>query len=489
VERPCCGSYFRARRWDYNQNTGFGAITINTSPATPITSTRGATPNKGLIFEDGGGIQADALAHYWSGNKSIEHRTLATIDFNDYYRYDPTWNYGPLTDPTIAAWNAPGSGRVITLDSNYHPIAPITYFPNWFQWGQEQLTRLTRRRTTVLGGLVRHQMAMFDTRLLAYVGLRFDAVRFQERDYTTPASQFTGFPGYANYVPGQMIRKDINELKPNLGVNYKIVPALRVFANYSESYFVNQTDNPIVFADPTYKPEIANGYDYGFKGEVLDGRLTYTASGFYAVRENVSVSQIIETPLGSGNFVQTNVRDGNQLVRGYELDVNWRATDEISIFGSYGNVYSIYTDFGSANPLAVGRRVQNVAPENGSIAIKWTPRRAGLKGFSTNLGWTYMAATPAEAPNAGDTYVTTPNGDRVLQRTTYQWRLRTPSYGLWNAGARYTFKAARLNHTLAVNVSNLTDVDYLRAGGSTARQLGDRRAYYFTYTVGYAPGR
>jgi outer membrane receptor protein involved in Fe transport len=76
-----------------------------------------------------------------------------------------------------------------------------------------------------------------------------------------------------------------------------------------------------------------------------------------------------------------------------------------------------------------------------------------------------------------------------LQRTTYQWRLRTPSYGLWNAGARYTFKAARLNHTLAVNVSNLTDVDYLRAGGSSARQLGDTCAYYFTYTLGYGPGR
>jgi hypothetical protein len=152
-------------------------------------------------------------------------------------------------------------------------------------------------------------------------------------------------------------------------------------------------------------------------------------------------------------------------------------------------VYSLYTDFGSANPLAVGRRVQNVAPENGSVALKWSPRRGRLNGFSANLGWTYMAATPSEAPNAGDTYVTTPEGDRVLQRTTYQWRLRTPSFGLWNAGARYTFKAGRLDHTLAVNVNNITDVDYLRAGGSTARQLGERRAYYFTYTLGYGPGR
>jgi outer membrane receptor protein involved in Fe transport len=287
-----------------------------------------------------------------------------------------------------------------------------------------------------------------------------------------------------------MIRKEITQLKPNVGVNYKLPMNLRVFANYSESYFVNQTDNPIVFADPTYKPEIANGYDYGFKGNLLNGRLNFTASGFYAVRENVSVSQNLEVPVGSGNFVQVNVRDGNQLVRGVEFDANWRASDALSINTSWGHVYSIYTDFGSANPLSVGRRVNNVVPDNGSISVRWGPTTGALKGFSTNVGWTYVSSTPAEAPNAGDTYVTSPNGQRVLQRTTYQWRLRTPSFGLWNVGARYTFKSdAHFDHTLAVNVNNLTDRDYLRAGGSTARQLGERRAVFFTYTLGYAPGR
>ncbi|MEO5960326.1 MAG: TonB-dependent receptor [Opitutaceae bacterium] len=484
------GSYFRARRWDYNQNTGFGSITINPATPAPIATTRGNTPNKGLIMEDGGGFQADALAHYWTGNRSIEHRTLVTVDFNDYYRWDPTWNYGPLTNPDIAAWNAASSGRVITLDANYRPIAPLTYFPKFFQWGNEQLTRLTRRRTTVLGGLLRQQSSFMQGRLLTYVGVRFDAVRFQERDYTTTvgsaatAGTFRSFLGYANYNQGDMIRKSITQFKPNLGLNYKLTRGLRVFANYSESYFVNQTDNPIVFADPTYKPEIASGYDYGFKGDLLDGRLNFTASGFYAVRENVSVSQIVETPVGSGNFLQTNVRDGDQLVRGFELDANWRATDEISLNASWGHVYSIYTDFGSANPLSVGRRVNNVAPQNGSISAKWSPRSAQLKGFSANVGWTYLAATPSEAPNAGDAYTTTATGQRVFQRTTYQWRLRTPAFGLWNIGARYTLPGnSRWGHTFAVNVNNVTDRDYLRAGGSTVRQLGERRAFFFTYTL------
>jgi iron complex outermembrane receptor protein len=478
------GNYYKARRWDYNQNNGWGGITINSPTGAAVTTTRGATPNKGLIFEDGGGVQADALAHYWTANRTIENRTLVTLDFNDYYRWDPTWNYAAATDPDIVAWNAAGSGRVVALDREYRPLAPLTYFPQWFQWGRETLNRLTKRRTTVLGGLLRHQSGFMQNRLLTFVGARFDAVRFQERDWTTAVANFRVFPGYTNYNQGDMIRRRVDQLKPNFGVNYKLTSQYRIFANYSESYFVNQTDNPIVFADPTYKPEIAGGWDYGFKGELLNGRLTFTASGFYATRENVSVSQLIE--VAPGSFVTMNIREGNHLVRGAELDVNWRASDAVTVTGSFGHVYSIYTDFGSASPLAVGRRVNAVSPENGSISLRYGPRQGPLKNFSANVGVTHVAATPTEAPNAGDTYITTAAGQRVLQRTNYQWRLEVPAFTLLNAGVRYTLPGGgRMNHTFAVNVNNLLDEDYLKVN----RQLGERRAFYFSYTLNFNPGR
>lgn len=483
--------YFRARRWDFNQNNGWGSVTINnvTSAGAPIapTSARGATPNKGLIMEDGGGAQSDILAHYWLANHSIENRTLATVDFNDYYRWDPTWNYGPSTDPALTAW---GAVRTVTLDpATLTPVAPVQYFTRGFNWGGESLTRLTRRRTTVLGGLLRHQASFFNGRLLAFAGVRFDEVRFQERDFRQSINAVTGATfapgatipaGTTLILPGQMIYRTLSQTKPNLGVNYKLTQNLRVFANYSESYFVNQTDNPETFVPSTYKPETAEGYDYGFKGEFLDGRLTFTASGFYATRENVSVSDTFESPPGSGTFVTQNRRDGDQLVRGYELDFNWRATDELTLLGSWGHVYSIYTDFGSANPLAVGRRVNGVVPENGSISTRYAPRSGPLKNFSASLQWTYIASTPTEGPNAGDTYVTNPDGSRTLSRTTYQWRLRVPAYGVWNGGVRYTWRAnPHWDHQLAINVNNIADLDYLKI----SRQPGDRRSVFVTYTL------
>lgn len=477
------GNYYQARRWDYNQNTGFGAITINNPTASAnLTSTRGATPNRGLIFEDGGGLQADLLAHYWTGNRSVEHRTLMTLDFNDYYRWDPTRRSG--ADAAIAAWTAAGSGRVVALNPDYTPVNPLTYFTSSLEaGGQGALTRLTRRRTTVLGGLLRHQSAFMNGKLLAYAGARFDAVRFQERDYTTSVNSFRVFPEYAAYNQGDMVARRVNQLKPNLGVNYKLTPELRVFVNYSESYFVNQTDNPVVFANPAYKPEIANGYDYGFKGSYLEDRLNFTVSGFYAIRENVRVSEIIESPPGSGLFITETRADGNQLVRGYEADVSWRVNPEINVGGSYGNVNSIYTDFGSAFPLAVGRRVNGVSPYNGSAYIKYSPTRGALKGFSANLGVTVVARTNTEAPNAGDTYTTAADGSRVLTRTTRQWALTVPKFTLWNLGVRYNWRSgAHFDHTLALNLNNLFDEDYLKVN----RQRGERRAFYVTYTLGFS---
>ena len=461
-------NYYGARRWDYNQNTGWGSININPAVATnPITSARGATPSKTLIVEDGGGFQGDLLAHYWTGNRSVEHRTLATIDYNDYHRWDPTRSFAGPTNPDIVAWNAV---RTVRLDSDFRPIADIAYFPRWFQAGQEISTRIRKIRATVLGGLIRQQSAFMNGRLLAFAGGRYDSVRFRDRDYITT------IPGYNK---GDLIKRTITSFKPNVGVNYKLTPSLRVFANYSESYFVGQADAPATIAEKDFEPETAAGYDYGFKGSYFEDRLTFTVSGFYAVRNNVTVTDIEETPVGSGNYVQVQRRDGDQLVRGWEVDANWKVSEEIFTGVSYGNVNSIYTDFGTAFPLAVGRKVAGISPRNGSVYLKWSPARGALKNFSANLGVTHVAETPTEQPNAGDTYTTGPGGVRVLSRSTNQWSLTVPAATLLNLGLRYTIVQPKVSHTLAVNLNNLTDEDYLRAN----RLLSERRSVYFTYTL------
>ena len=474
-------NYYRARSWKANDNTAFGSININPpSAATPITSTRG-NPVKQLYSEDGGCLQADLLAHTWFLNHSVESRTLATLDLNDYYRWDPNWTYATTAEPVLAAWNAANSGRVVTLTKDLRPTAPLTYFPNTWTWGREVPGQFRKGRISVLGGLLRQQAGFFQGRLLAFAGARFDAIRYRHRDFLTAVTSFNAFPGYENYQKGDQIRRLETALKPNAGVNYRLVSNVRVFANYSESYFVNQGDGPALIAEPNYAPEMAAGYDYGFKGALLDERLTFTVSGFYATRANVGVTEVIESPIGSGKYTTATRRDGNQLVRGYEIDLNWRLGQAWSLNGSWGHVYSIYTDYGSAYPLSVGRRVNGVSPQNGSLSVRCAPRTGWLRGFSGNLGVTHVARTPSEAPNAGDTYTTTASGARVLSRTTRQWALSIPSFTLWNAALRYTTRVdAGTNQQIGLNVNNVFDRDYLRV----SKQKGDRRAVFLTYSFG-----
>lgn len=477
---------YRVHSWQGNRNTGFGTININpANPATPITTTRGV-PAKQLYSEDGGCIQADLLAHKWLFDGRVESRTLVTVDFNDYYRWDPNWSIGNVAgNPDVAAWSgtsaAPGPAQ-IKLGPDLTPLGPIGYFPVTWSWGRETISGVRHTRHTVLAGLLRQQAAFFKGALLAYAGARYDAFRFRGRDFRSAVTSFNTFPGYANYQIGDQIRRSDTLLKPNAGLNYRLFRHYRAFVNYSESYSVNQGDSPATVANPTYKPEVAHGWDYGFKGELLDGRLTFTLSGFYAIRQNVSVSEVIENPPGSGNYITQNRRDGDQLVRGYEMDLNWRITPALNLVGSWGHVYSIYTNYGSANPLAVGRRVQNVSPENGGISLRYAPRSAWLRGFSGNIGYTYLGRTPTENPDAGDTYTTDKNGNRVLTRTTRQWALSVPAISLWNLGVRYTLKSdGRYNQQVALNVNNVMDRAYLKA----SNMAGDRRAVYATYTLGF----
>lgn len=465
------GNYYLVRRWDYNQNNGWPTVNINPAVATtPISVARGATPSKGQIIEDGGGFQSDLLAHYWTNNHKIEHRTLAAIDINDYYRWDPTRSYAAATNPDLVAWST--AVRTVTLDpKTLEPISPINYFTKVFDGSQGVSTRIRKQRVTVAGGLIRQQTALFSGDLLAYAGGRFDNVRFRHRDFTAPP------PGF---LPGQMLDKSMTSgVKPNFGLNYKLTPNIRVFANYAESYFVPQSDATPTVAAADYVAETAKGYDFGFKGSLLNDRLNFTVSGFYATRANVSVRDSVETPPGSGTFITTTRRDGDQLVRGYEIDVNYNITNEWNTGGSWGHVYSIYTNFGSLFPEAVGRRVNGIIPENGGAYVKYTPAIAALKGFSTNLGVTYVASTPTEAPNAGDTTARV-GGVVTVTRSTNQWRLRVPSYTLWNFGLRYRLPIrSNYDQTLAINVNNLFDVEFMRAN----KLLGDRRSVFFTYSL------
>jgi len=501
------GAYnFRARRWDFNSNTSWGAITI---PATgAITSTRGSIPSRGEIQEDGGGYQQDLKAHYWLKNHTIEANTLFTIDYNDYYRYDPTWEYGPSTDPALVAWGATGSGRVVSLTSadgnplNLIPTAPINYFPNWYNTQNLALFSgsgnavtggaalnggtLTRRRTTSIGGNLRQQMFLLNGKLIVYAGVRNDTVLFSQRDYTA-AFASVGFgntlapgTGGANQPGGSVVRRYEHQNKPNTGFNYQITPNLHFYGSYSTAYFVDQTSRPAVIAASTYAPFTAKGYDYGIKGSYLNSRLNFTVGGYYAKQFNVLVTDTVETPPGSGLFTNVTLQDGDQLVRGFEFDLSWVVNENVIAGVSGAEVNSKYTNYGSAYPEVIGRSVNGITPENGSAYIKYIV--PGVKGLYLNALTTYVSSTPSQVPNTGDTTaIDKTSGKSYLTGHTDAWKIRYPSYETWVFSANY--RLPRLNRgwdqRLSLTLNNAFNKNYVKTNGLQ----GDGRGIMLSYSL------
>ena len=439
-------NYFRARRWDLYQNVAAANVNQRT-----LLMQRGATPNKGIIFEDGGALQADLLATWNTG--ALKHKTLATFDYNVYYRYDPNW---AITGAPLTQWSAM---RTLTVSPDLKTVtSPIQYLTGSFDWSNHTPGRKNKNRTSVIGTLLRHQTTALDGKLLASIGARFDRVGYNLRDLdATPAqSQF-----------------DFTEITPNAGLNYKLTSNLTAFANYSEGFFPNQQFITASSISKDYESERAQGYDYGFKGAYFEERLNFTLNGFRIERQNVVVQEL---DLVTGVLV--NRPEGDHLVQGFEIDVSWRVTDDLTVGGSYGYLDSKITDFGTRT-MSIGRSPARISPDNGGLYAKYEFSNGPLKGLSANFGMTYLGETPVSGPDSGDTY----SAAGVFLRSTNEWMQTVPAATVANLGIRYRFKPSggKLTHSVGLNANNLFDKFYLQPN----RQVADRRSVFFNYTVSY----
>jgi iron complex outermembrane receptor protein len=488
LEHPHRGNYYKVRRWDYNQNTGWGAVTRThqppataPSPPSPVRARRHPADTT-LIIEDGGGFQGRHPRPLLDQPRTIEHRTLATLDINDYYRWDPSGKFAGATNPDIVAWNAVRTVHPRPATPSTPHAARSPYFLKWFDGARigrkdshPQAAHHRRRRPAPPP----------DSALLQRPPAHLCRRPLRRRALPPPRLHRLRPPATP---PAQMFDKTMSALKPNAGLNYKLTPHLRAFVNYSESYFVPQSDN-----DRHRRRARLQGRDRRRLGLRLQGRPARRPPQLHRLR---LLRHPRERPRHRGRGGAARLRQLPDAFPPRRRPARARLRDRPQLAGHPHRLGRrqlgpcVFDLHGLRLRLPAVRRPARPTDRTRKTAAPTSsgPPTAGrLRGFSANLGVTHMASTPTEAPNAGDTYVTAANGQRVLQRTTYQWRLRIPSYTLWNVGARYRLSGggSGYDHTFGINVNNLFDADYVRAN----RLLGEKRAVYFTYSLNRTPGR
>ncbi|AWK89540.1 TonB-dependent siderophore receptor (plasmid) [Azospirillum thermophilum] len=134
--------------------------------------------------------------------------------------------------------------------------------------------------------------------------------------------------GFRNKRNGQSLSREDTMWSPRLGVVFKPVQPLSLYASYSVSYLPGSGDQftSLTATSANLEPEKFRNWEVGAKWEVLPN-LTMTGALFQLDRTNTTAPD----PNNPGLVVQT----GSQRSRGFELGVSGNITDKWQIAGGY----------------------------------------------------------------------------------------------------------------------------------------------------------
>ncbi len=261
-------------------------------------------------------------------------------------------------------------------------------------------------------------------RLILQAGLRYITFK-QTRDYaTSPEDNYT-------------ITED--KFTHSVGLVWHLTKnrAWTLYANHCFTYKPNsQVDDDGEERDPldsmtADQNEIGLKYVYKDKFSAL---LSY-----YDINQKNTPESYIEYVVNPDGSNISRTRWGlikGLRSRGAEMNFQWNASEELSLFGGYGYNHCVNEDTGARHYYA---------PMHSFSAFgRYGIRRGALKGLSFNLGFIWRSSTVLQYQ------ASTALADRPM------WSV--PSYQSINAGVSYGFRTSRkVRWSVAFKLSNATD--------------------------------
>lgn len=138
------------------------------------------------------------------------------------------------------------------------------------------------------------------------------------------------------------------QFQPKATITYKFPGTGSVYASWGRSFksggfnpigtraqllAVPGTDPANVVLQDTYKKEVGTTYEVGFKTRLFDNSLMFNGAAFQTDIKNAQQFEFFPTVGIQAVSSLDKVR-----IKGFEFDINWRLTDNITLFGGYGYV-------------------------------------------------------------------------------------------------------------------------------------------------------
>jgi outer membrane receptor protein involved in Fe transport len=383
--------------------------------------------------------QADALAQFDLG--PTRHKLLVTFDYLAVKNADVALA-GLLPAESVDA-------------ASYTRIGPILGLPPY-------LTDSFRNAIddrTIRGVLVSERAILFRDRLHLLLGGRRDTIR----QTITPRRFVAG----AQTSLAPQVRPEVSATTAQSGLVFKVLPAVVVYANYSESFNPGSSTDLDYNGRPLGNQE-GRGLEGGFKASALGERLNFTAGVFRVEKSNLpftatnAAGVALPPASGIGSYRVT----GSQRSQGFEVDLSFQPAPAWLTTLSYGRNDVQWTE---VSPLAprnqnlVGRAPEGVPDSNFAGTVRYEIRQGWAKGLNFRGAARYQ-------------------GQAIIAPTITDAQGRLffmPSYVLWDFAAGYAWKAFGVRHRADLNLRNAFDRHYYR-GGPFA---GSPRAINFSYEL------
>jgi outer membrane receptor protein involved in Fe transport len=420
------------------------------------------------IDEGSTSVQADVLGSFTTG--PIDHKLLFTLDYNR---------------TTEDAYEARMTAAVAALPGNISPRLSVTNpdynFVSFIDNRSLYTDERENLRSTVdnWGIFVSERAAMFDGRLIALAGVRFDQVENDVNDR----------------LAGQHLKYRLDDTTWQLGLNFRVTKDITLFANSSTTFLPQARFN----IDGTALPnETGEGSEGGIKIVAFHERFTLTATYYDIARDNIA--RETSDPITGSRVV---ILSGREKAKGYEIDVNAQLTRSFQLLGGYGYADAV-TSSNDEFPFLVDTTPRRVPRHTFGLASRYEIQEGPLQGLYATFGTQYASSSVVN-PGSGRT-ITASAGNPIVNNPMPNGRLPFPNqpagsvlttgtvrvgdgrealknaaYQIYEASIGYRWRSGdrKLNHKLQVNAKNLTDEFY--TWGSAAQ--GDPFTLIGTYSL------
>ncbi|QTH20126.1 TonB-dependent receptor [Rhizorhabdus wittichii] len=242
-------------------------------------------------------------------------------------------------------------------------------------------------------------------------------------------------------VPEQASKPGWTSFTPKLGIDWKPVRDILLYASYAKGFKSGGVAMPLLGVPPTsYDPEKLTTYEAGWKSTLFDRHVTFNASGYISRYRDVQLTSIVALPGGGSGRPTQNAGDAH--ISGVEGQVTVRPVRRLSFNLGGGYVHARFSRLTPGAISALGAKVGDRLPQIPDYNIF-----AGAEyGFDAMSG---VFTLRGDVKRTGKTQLTP--GDLVSMR---------PAYTLVNASISYAPDwAAGLE--LAVRGTNITNRKYI----------------------------